>query len=110
MKSEISHLIFLLTLVLLLGAGSSYAQEAGMSDEDILGDREVTGVEKVLFSPGEAKYIPKATGTASTTDSIALNIQDFPMQQAAQKAASEKTEEKQTTKAKDDSILTFNFL
>ena len=110
MKIGISHLIFCLTLIFLAVAGSSSAQEAGMSDVDIIGDRETSGGEKLIFSPGEAKYIPKVTATTSGKDSIALNIQDFPMQQAALKAASEKSDEKQPQKQKDDSILTFNFL
>jgi hypothetical protein len=110
MKSGISHLIFFLSLIFLAGAGNAYAQEAGMSDVDIVGERETAGNEKLIFSPGEPRYVPKATAAASGKDSLALNIHDFPMQQAALKTASEKSDEKQTQKQKDDSILTFNFL
>lgn len=108
MKSGILHSIFFLTAFLLAGLGSAYAQDAGMSDVDIVAERESAGGEKLVFSPGEPKYIPKAS--AAGKDSIALSIQDFPMQQAVLKAASEKSDEKQSDKQKDDSILTFNFL
>lgn len=108
MKSRISHLMFFLTVVLLLAAGGSYAQEAGTSDVEMSGDREPAGSEKLVFGLGEQRYIPKTT--ASSKDSIALNIQDFPMQQAALKAATEKSEKEQPQKQQDDSILTFNFL
>lgn len=107
MKSGILHSIFFLTAFLLAGLGSADAQDAGMSDVDIVAERESAG-EKLVFSPGEPKYIPKAS--AAGKDSIALSIQDFPMQQAVLKAASEKSDEKQSDKQKDDSILTFNFL
>lgn len=110
MKSRISHVIFFLTLIFLAGAKMSYAQDAGTSDADMVGERETVGTEKIMFSAGEPRYIPKTSAADVNKDSIALNIQDFPMQQAVLKAATpEKSDDKQQQK-KDDSILTFNFL
>ena len=69
--------------------------------------------EKVEFRAGSivrAEYFPEAgTGMLMARDSIALQIHDFPMQRAAQKPA-DKAADKQNSKSKDDSILTFNFL
>ena len=97
-------------LILIVFASNAYGQEAGMSDVDLVREPEAAAGEKLVFSPDELTYIPKTTATPTIgKDSIALNIQDFPMQQAALKAASEK-DDKQTQKQKDDSILTFNFL
>jgi hypothetical protein len=110
MKSRISHGIFFLTLILLAVANMSYAQDAGASDADMVNERETAGAEKIIFSAGEPRYIPKTSAADAGKDSIALNIQDFPMQQAVLKATtSEKADDKEQQK-KDDSILTFNFL
>ena len=93
----------------MLASASAVAQDAGMSDAEIVEERDVLETEKVTFSPGEdVRYVPRASTVASDKDSIALQIHDFPMQRAAQKPA-EKSNEKQGAK-KDDSILTFNFL
>ena len=81
---------------------SVYGQDAGMSDDEI---REATENEKVVFTPGEdLRYVPQASGVIAPKDSVGLQLQDFPMQRAAQKPA-----EKPAPK-KDDSILTYNFL
>lgn len=95
--------------LLLLSAGAAFAQDAGMSDVETVVERNAEG-EKAVFVPGESqvRYIPRATGVYAPADSIALQIHDFPMQQAARPA--EKTSEKQEAAKKDDSILTFNFL
>ena len=80
-----------------------------MSDVDLVDERSPVGSERTLFSPESPKYVPKASNMETGKDSVALNIQDFPMQQAVLKA-NEKATEKQAAKSKDDSILTYNFL
>lgn len=93
-------------LLLMCSAGSALAQDAGMSDIEIPNNRIDMSAEKVVFVPGEEiKYVPHASTASASKDSLALHIQDFPMQRAAQRPA-----EKQEAKSKDDSILTFNFL
>ncbi|HEY9489569.1 MAG TPA: hypothetical protein VIQ51_14600 [Chryseosolibacter sp.] len=110
MKSWGTYLIFLTTLIILLAAGSVLAQEAGMSDVEVVNDREASESEKSVFVPGEdARYIPRVSNVSPAKDSIMLQMYDFPMQRAAQRPV-EKPAEKQPAKAKDDSILTFNFL
>lgn len=85
---------------------SIYAQDAGTSESEILASPESSETEKVVFTPGEEiRYVPGTSGVMAPSDSISLQMQDFPMQRAAQKPA-----EKPATKSKDDSILTFNFL
>jgi len=104
------HFIFLTMLIFLSAAGSAFAQDAGMSDAEIVEENNAVEGEKVVYSPGEdVRYIPRAPGVTVGKDSIALHIHDFPMQQATLKG-SEKPNEKQPAKPKDDSILTFNFL
>lgn len=107
MKRWVPHIIF---FMLLTCAGSAFAQDAGMSETDIVSERDVTEGEKLVLAPDEmdVRYIPRASGVYAPSDSIALHALDFPMQQAAQRPA-DKTE-KQTGKPNDDSILTFNFL
>lgn len=105
------HQILVVTMVLLVvNAGSALAQDAGMSDIEIPDTRGKMTVEKVVFIPGEeVRYIPHASTASVAKDSLALQMQDFPMQRAAQRPA-ERRAEKQAAKSKDDSILTFNFL
>lgn len=100
-----------ITLLLLCGAaGSAWAQDAGMSDIEMPADSRMDADEGAVYVPGEeVKYIPRASAAVVSSDSIALQLQDFPMQRAAQRPA-EKNADKQTGKSKDDSILTFNFL
>jgi hypothetical protein len=95
---------------LFLSASSAFAQEAGMSDVLIVDDREHGEADKPVYAPGdlEARYIPRASGVYAPSDSLVLQLHDFPMQQAAQKPADKN--ERQAPKPKDDSILTFNFL
>ena len=85
-------------------------QDAGMSDTDIVAERETTEAERLVLTPGEidVRYIPRASGVYAPSDSIGLQAMDFPMQQAAQRPSDKN--EKQSSKPKDDSILTFNFL
>jgi len=106
--------ILVLTMLIFLSASRALAQDAGMSDVEMVEERdpsenEKSEGEKLVFTPGEdLRYIPKAS-VAVGRDSVALNIHDFPMQQATLKAP-DKSTEKQSAKPKDDSILTFNFL
>ena len=81
-----------------------------MSDVLIIDDREHSEAEKPVYAPGdlEARYIPRASGVYAPSDSLVLQLHNFPMQQATQKPADKN--EKQASKPKDDSILTFNFL
>ena len=103
-----SRHILILAVLIFLSAASALAQDAGMSDE-MVEERDASESEKVVFTPGEdLRYVPKASGAVGR-DSVALNIHDFPMQQATLKAP-DKSTEKQPAKPKDDSILTFNFL
>lgn len=96
--------------MLLMCAGSAFAQDAGMSDTEIVSERGAPDAERLVMAPGEMemRYIPRASGVYAPSDSIALQALDFPMQQAAQRPADKN--EKQAAKSKDDSILTFNFL
>jgi len=109
MKAWGRQIILVATLTLLTASASVLAQEAGMSDVEI-NDRAGSHTEAAVFTPGEdLRYVPRTSSVVSSgQDSIALQINDFPMQRAAQKA-SDKTADKQNAK-KDDSILTFNFL
>ena len=109
MKIWTQRFLFLATLILLSGA-TAIAQDAGMSDVEIIEANDAGGGEKVVYAPGEdVRYIPRAPAAALGQDSVALHMHDFPMQQAAQRA-NEKSNEKSAAKPKDDSILTFNFL
>ena|SRR5688572_13518908 len=108
MKRRGQQILILATLILLTVSADLVAQDAGMSDVEIADEREVSDGDKVSFTPGEdLGYVPRASLSTQSKDSIALQIHDFPMQRAAQKPA-DKSNEKQTKK--DDSILTFNFL
>ena len=102
--------IAVLTLLLLGRATAAWAQEAGMSDLEIPADTRNAADGETVYIPGEElKYIPRASAAVVASDSIALQLQDFPMQRAAQRPA-EKTVDRQSGKSKDDSILTFNLL
>lgn len=107
MKAWLAYTVFFL---LTFFAGNVIAQDAGMSDVEMVGVRDAAEGEKIVFIPGETevRYVPGASGVRAPSDSVALFIHDFPMQQAAQRPA-EKASEK-SSKSKDDSILTFNFL
>lgn len=97
------------TLLLCWISSSAWSQEAGMSDIEISTSQEDQRSSAVYVPGEEMKYIPRATGVAASSDSVMLQLQDFPMQRAAQRPA-ERTTDKQSAKQKDDSILTFNFL
>jgi hypothetical protein len=105
MKTWCKQILLAVFVTICASLGVS-AQDAGMSDGEI---RTSTESEKAVFSPGEdVRFVPRATGVVAPHDSVSLQIQDFPMQRAAQRPA-EKSGEKQPAK-KDDSILTYNFL
>lgn len=81
-----------------------------MSELEIPADSRADAESNTAYIPGEdIRYIPRASAAVVSSDSIALQLQDFPMQRAAQRPA-DKTSDKQSGKQKDDSILTFNFL
>ncbi len=106
MKRQFHQIVVLSTFLVLGVAAGAMAQDAGMSDNDVAGVPAEAGGQ---FSTGEdIRYAPRATGIYAPTDSVMLQMQDFPMQRAAQKAV-EKQADKPAPK-KDDSILTFNFL
>ena len=103
-------MIFFILLLALSATLPVVAQDAGMSDVEMVEEAKAHEGEKIPFVPGEdVRYIPKAPGAGTATDSVVLQIHDFPMQQAAMKSP-EKSNEKQGGKPKDESILTFNFL
>lgn len=105
MKGRIQQVIFLSMFIVLAASVNAVAQDAGMSDVEITSESDLG---KAAFTPGEElRYVPRAAGVYAPSDSLALQIQDFPMQRAAQKPT-EKAPDK--TAKKDDSILTFNFL
>lgn len=109
MKRWDFHIVFFSVLIL-MSAGTIQAQDAGMSDVEIVDEHSPLDAEKTTYIPGEdVPYIPNAPAAAAEKDSVMLQIQDFPMQQATMKKP-EKSSEKQSAKAKDESILTFNFL
>ena len=100
MKRWSQQIFFLTTFVLMSASMSVSAQDAGMSDVEILQGRAAES-DKVVFTPGEdIQYVPHAPNKVLAKDSIALQMHDFPMQRAAEKPAPKK----------DESILTFNFL
>ena len=108
MKRWHLHLLFLFMLITLSAAVQ--AQDAGMSDVEMVDDGDPLEGEKPIYVPGEdLRYIPKAPANVPARDSLMLQMNDFPMQQATMKRP-DKATEKQDSKAKDDSILTFNFL
>ena len=111
MKRWFTHITFLLLLLTFSASLPVLAQDAGMSDVELVDEAETLGSEKVPFIPGEdLRYIPKAHDASDAKDSIDLQIHDFPMQQAAMKSPEKPNEKQPAAKPKDDSILTFNFL
>jgi hypothetical protein len=108
MKSRGSQKLLLTFLIIVSASVAALAQDAGMSDTEIMENQG--SADEVIFGSGEGqKYAPRAAGVMLPKDSITLQMHDFPMLRAAQKPA-DKTSEKQGSKAKDDSILTYNFL
>jgi len=107
MKKLGLQVIFLAVGFLFCIAVPALAQDAGMSDVEVINGADNSDV---AFTPGdELRFVPHANPAAvAKKDSIVLQIHDFPMQRAAQKPV-EKANEKQPAK-KDESILTFNFL
>ena len=106
MKRFGPQIIFLTLGFLFCTAVTALAQDAGMSDVEVIDEHESADM---AFTPGdELRFVPRANGAIEKKDSIMLQLHDFPMQRAAQKPV-EKANEKQPAK-KDDSILTFNFL
>lgn len=102
--------ILAISVLLLCCVASAWAQDAGMSELEMPADTRGGADESAVYIPGEEiKYIPRASAAVVSSDSIALQLQDFPMQRAAQRPA-DKTTDKQNGKSKDDSILTFNLL
>ena len=103
---------FLLAFLLLTVASTTgaSAQDAGMSELEVVEESESSENDKSAFVPGEdVRYVPQTTGKTQARDSLMLQMHDFPMQQATMKPA-ERSSDKQSGKPKDDSILTFNFL
>lgn len=110
MKGWLSHIILSAILLILCASHTAQAQDAGMSDVEIIDEPGVDGGNKVTYAPGEdLRYVPEADRVAKTSDSVLLQIQDFPMQQATMRPP-ESPSQKEAEKPKDDSILTFNFL
>ena len=109
MKAWSIQVAFVALLFICCAASNAVAQDAGMSDVEIPADDLSAGDHSSVFVPGEeARFVPRASGQAPN-DSLSLQMQDFPMQRAAQRPA-ERASEKQSAKGKDDSVLTFNFL
>ena len=101
------RVLFLIFFLMVASAAVVNAQDAGMSDVEIVD--EASHADGSSFAPGEeVRFVPSNTVAAPAKDSIMLQMQDFPMQQATMKAPEQS--EKQSEKQKDDSILTFNFL
>jgi hypothetical protein len=110
MKIALHHILLLTILGSFAVAGNAVAQDAGMSDVDIVGDRGGIDSEKMLYSPGEAevRYIPKASGH-TIKDSVAIYVAETPVQERKLEPV-RKANENLPAKTKDDSILSFNFL
>lgn len=112
MKIRLHHIFFLTILATFTVAGNVWAQDAGMSDVEIVDERDRIDSEKMLYSPGEAevRYIPKATRSASKDSVAMIAPSPTPIREARVEEPPAKGNEKQPAKPKDDSILTFNFL
>jgi hypothetical protein len=98
------HYALLLTLAIAFGAADkAVAQDAGMSDVDILKERDRAESEKFGASSGEAevRYIPHAPDVLK--DSVASPGTEIPALKTAKPADKQQ-------KQPDDSILSFNFL
>lgn len=109
MKSCTLHVLLALTLIAL--ASGAAAQDAGMSDLEVVDGANPTDDNKAAFVPGEeVRFIPHSSGKIQVADSLMLQMHDFPMQQATMKPADRPSEKQAAGKPKDESILTFNFL
>src|SRR5690606_7651870 len=107
MKGLLPHMLFCAVL-LTVCATAAQAQDAGMSDVEIVDDAN-TG-SKIIYAPGEdLRYVPQGSAVVKPSDSVYLQIQDFPMQRATTRPP-EDPSSKESEKSKDESILTFNFL
>lgn len=104
------HHILLFAILAFAVAGNAWAQDAGMSDVDIVDERDHIDSEKMLYSPGEAevRHVPKASKNLPT-DTVATHVPETPAQKHKVEPPG-KPIEKQSAKPKDDSILSFNFL
>ena len=108
MRISLYHTYLLAMFAIFAVPGTVIAQDAGMSDVEVVDYRETDG-EKMISSPGgegEVKYIPKASSVRK--DSVSVQA----MEGASQKPRIEpagKPATKQPAK-EDESILTFNFL
>lgn len=108
MKRWVPYFIF--SFALLISSADLFAQDAGMSDSEVVHERDFSEADKAVFIPGEmeVRYVPRATGVYAPNDSVAHTL-DFARPYGAQKPA-DAANEKQPVRQKDDSILTFNFL
>lgn len=103
MKGRIDKIFLIAALLVVGAAGSVAAQNAGMSDSEVTVAPD-NNSERAIFAPGdESRYVTRPAGLYAPSDSVTLQMQDFPMQRA------QKPADKSAPK-KDDSILTFNFL
>jgi hypothetical protein len=110
MKARVHRILFFSTVLLFAAAGHTVAQDAGMSDVDIIDDRDHGDSEKIIYAPGEAevKFIPKASAKISRDSATTHLPQMVPPKHKVEPVA--KPADKQPAKPEDDSILTFNFL
>lgn len=114
MKILFPH-VFLITIMATLAiTGSAWAQDAGMSDVEMVNESDLIDSERMLYSPGEAevRYIPKAAST-SARDSVAIRVVEARTTPAGNPKAeppAAKSNKKRPAKEEDDSILSFNFL
>src|SRR5690606_28465108 len=94
MKRWSLYTVYCSLALMLSAAVTVHAQEAGMSDMEVVVESESSETEKMIFSPGEeVRYVPSATSASSENDSMTLQIYDFPMQQAIMKTP-ENTDDK----------------
>jgi hypothetical protein len=108
MRISLYHTYLLATFAIFAVPGTVMAQDAGMSDVEVVDYREAEG-EKILLSPGgegEVRYIPKAASSIRK-DSVSVQAEGTSQKPRIEPAAKPTT--KQPAK-EDESILTFNFL
>src|SRR3989337_1753074 len=105
MKNRLRHILLLSILASFAHTGTAWAQDAGMSDVEIVDENDLIDSEKMLYSPGEAevRYIPKAANT-TVKDSIAIRVVEIPVREPKVQESATKPNEKQPAKAEDDSI------
>ena len=104
MRISLYHAYLIATCAIFVVPGTVMAQDAGMSDVEVVDYRDADG-EKILSSPGgegEVRYIPKASPIRK--DSVSVQGIEGSLQKPGAKPAG-----KQPAK-EDESILTFNFL